>query len=135
MAATVVALAILTYQDSILGTGRVTIIVQVAAVLLMLWARFTFGRRSFHASADPTEGGLMKSGPYRYLRHPIYASVIYFVWAGVVCHISLATVLLGSVATAGLVVRIIAEERLVVKRYPEYASYASYTKRIIPFVF
>jgi protein-S-isoprenylcysteine O-methyltransferase Ste14 len=118
-----------------LGTGTVTITVQVAAALLMLWARLTFGRRSFHASADPTEGGLMASGPYRYLRHPIYASVIYFVWAGVVCHISITTVLLGSVATAGLVVRIIAEERLVVKRYPEYASYASCTKRIIPFIF
>ena len=31
---------------------------QAVAVLLLLWARITFGLRSFHVVADPTEGGL-----------------------------------------------------------------------------
>jgi protein-S-isoprenylcysteine O-methyltransferase Ste14 len=134
LAVTIVAVAGLAYKDSILATGAMTIAVQIVAVLLMLWARLTFGRRSFHASADPTDGGLMTSGPYRYTRHPIYASVLYFVWAGVLCHLSLFGVLVGTVATIGLVLRILAEERLVAERYPEYASYAMSTKRIIPFI-
>ena len=37
-------------------------------------------------------------------------------------------------ATAGLIIRIFAEERLVAERYPGYGDYASHTKRIIPFV-
>ena len=32
-------------------------------------------------------------------------------------------------------IRIAAEERLVLERYPEYAAYAARTKRLIPFVF
>jgi len=31
-------------------------------------------------------------------------------------------------------VRVVAEEELVTAEYPEYAEYASHTKRIVPFV-
>ena len=51
------------------------IAVQVVAAALMLWARVTFGARSFHASANPTEGGLVTSGPYHFIRHPIYTAI------------------------------------------------------------
>ena len=127
-------LIILVLQESILAAGFVAIIVQILAVLLMFWARVTFGRRSFHATADPTEGGLIISGPYHYLRHPIYAAIMYFLWAGILSHMSLWNVLLGLLATIGLFIRIFAEERLVTERYPNYAEYAVRTKRIIPYV-
>jgi hypothetical protein len=48
---------------SLFADGPITIAVQVAAVLLMIWARVTFGLRSFHASANPTSGGIITSGP------------------------------------------------------------------------
>jgi protein-S-isoprenylcysteine O-methyltransferase Ste14 len=130
----VIALMVLILRESILAVGVLAILVQVFAVLLMLWARVTFGRRSFHATADPTEGGLITSGPYQYLRHPIYAAVMYFLWAGIVSHVSLVNVLLGIIATIGLCIRIFAEERLVTERYPGYAEYAAHTKRIIPYI-
>ena len=65
----VAGLAVLIYRESIFATEPVAITVQAAAVLLMLYARLTFGRRSFHAAANPTEGGLVTSGPYAVLRH------------------------------------------------------------------
>jgi protein-S-isoprenylcysteine O-methyltransferase Ste14 len=130
----VLALVMLTFQNSILANGIVTIIIQILAVLLFIWARVTFGLRSFHAAADPTSGGLITSGPYHYIRHPIYAAVIYFVWAGIFSHLSLLNVLLGTASTFGLIIRIFAEEQLVTKRYPEYIEYATRTKYIIPFV-
>jgi protein-S-isoprenylcysteine O-methyltransferase Ste14 len=130
----VLVLVILVMRESILAVGFFAILVQVLAVLLMLWARVTFGRRSFHATADTTEGGLITTGPYHYLRHPIYAAIIYFLWAGIFSHLSFLNVLLGLVATVGLFIRIFAEERLVVERYPSYIEYAAHTKRIIPYV-
>jgi protein-S-isoprenylcysteine O-methyltransferase Ste14 len=101
----------------------------------MIWARLTFGRRSFHASAGPTEGGLVTTGPYRYWRHPIYAAILVFLWAGVASHFSLLNVCIALIASLGTGVRIAAEERLVRERYPEYAAYAARTKRLLPFVF
>jgi protein-S-isoprenylcysteine O-methyltransferase Ste14 len=130
----VLVLIILVLRESILAVSFPAILIQVLAALLMFWARFTFGRRSFHASANPTEGGLITSGPYHYIRHPIYAAVMYFLWAGILSHISLLNALLGLVATIGLFIRIFTEERLVTERYPGYAEYAEHTKRIIPYV-
>jgi protein-S-isoprenylcysteine O-methyltransferase Ste14 len=106
----------------------------VLAALLMLWARLTFGARSFHAGANPTAGGIVTTGPYRFIRHPIYAAILYFVWAGVASHFSARALSAGLSATAAIVVRLAAEERLLVERYPEYRDYAARTRRLIPFV-
>ncbi len=131
----VLALMILILRKSIIAEGLFAILIQILAVTLMIWARVKFGFRSFHAAANPTDGGLITTGPYRYLRHPIYAALIYFLWAGIFSHISFFNILLGLIATAGLLIRIFAEERLVTEKYPEYSGYALRTKRIIPFIF
>ena len=123
------------FKRAILGNGPVTIGIQVAAASLMVWARVTFGRRSFHATANPTAGGLVTNGPYRYLRHPIYSAVLYFLWAGIAVHLSVAHVIVALVATAGLAVRMLAEETLIIGKYPEYAGYAGRTRRVVPFLF
>jgi protein-S-isoprenylcysteine O-methyltransferase Ste14 len=119
-------------RRSIFGTGPVSIVLQVAACLLMIWARLTFGRRSFHASADPTEGGLVTAGPYKYVRHPIYAAVLLFGLAAVATHLTAINVALGIAMLTGVGLRVAAEERLVLERYPEYAEYAARTKRFVP---
>lgn len=121
-------------RGDILASTPITIAAQVAAALLMLWARLTFGLRSFHAGADPTEGGLVTTGPYRYLRHPIYAAILLFVTAAVLSHLAPATVVLLLAAALGAAMRIFAEERLLIGRYPEYVEYAARTKRIIPYL-
>ena len=131
----VAGIAILFYEQSLLATQIDPIMIQVFAVALMVWARLTFGMRSFHAAANPTEGGLVTSGPYHFVRHPIYAAVLYFVWAGIASHLSVISVLCGIGVFAGLFVRILAEEQLVVKRYPEYTTYAQKTRRLIPYLF
>jgi protein-S-isoprenylcysteine O-methyltransferase Ste14 len=121
-------------RNAILANSPAAIAAQILAALLMIWARMTFGWRSFHASANPTEGGLVTWGPYQYLRHPIYAAILLFLAAAVLSHLSLVTILLVLVACGAVALRIVAEERLLVERYPDYAAYAAKTKRIIPFV-
>ncbi len=129
----VVCLVWLVYQHALFGTGPVTISIQVAAILLMLWARLTFGMRSFHASANPTAGGLVTHGPYRFVRHPIYAAVLYFTWAGYVAHPALVNLPAVLLASALLGIRMMAEERLLMGMYPDYSDYARRTRRVIPF--
>ncbi len=128
------ALAALVLRQALIAAAPAGILVQVLALSIMVWARFTFGRRSFNASAAPTAGGLVTNGPYKYLRHPIYAAALYLTWAGVLTHPSFLNFLIGLVPTAGLAVRMLAEERLVAAEYPGYAAYAARTKRVIPFL-
>ena len=56
-------------------------------------------------------------------------------WAGIAAHPSIAHACVALIATAGLAVRMLAEEALVVVRYQEYADYARRTRRIVPFLF
>jgi len=111
------------------------IVPQVAGLLLMIWARVTFGRRSFHLAANPTAGGLITTGPYHFIRHPIYTAVCLFTVPGVVSHWSWFSALLGALVVASALVRILFEEALLVARYPEYAQYSATTSRMIPFLF
>jgi protein-S-isoprenylcysteine O-methyltransferase Ste14 len=129
-----VAVVSLLLRRSLFAHGPLLVGIQAAAAALMLWARLTFGGRSFHAGANPTAGGLVTTGPYRFVRHPIYTALLLFFWAGVVSHGTILSVLTAIVATAALAVRMVAEEDLVLDMYPEYAEYAGHTKRIIPFV-
>jgi len=121
--------------DSLIARTPAGIAAQVAAVGLMIWARTTFGRRSFHASADPTSGGLVTTGPYRFIRHPIYTAACLFTWAGALSNWSVPAAGLAVLVTLGAVARMLCEERLVVERYPEYRDYARKTRRMVPYVF
>lgn len=120
---------------SLFSRSPLVIVPQAAAVWLLIWARLAFGRRSFHLAANPTEGGLVTTGPYRFIRHPIYTAVCLFAGAGAAAHLSGTTAWLGGLVLVGALARIGCEERLVSARYPEYRAYAARTWRMIPYVF
>ena len=127
--------ASLLLTDSVFSLSPAIIIVQAAAFMFMVWARITFGFRSFHATANPTEGRLITTGPYALIRHPIYTAVCIVVIAGGIVHFSLITCIFVLAVLIGSITRMILEERFLQKRYPEYASYAKRTKRMVPYVF
>jgi protein-S-isoprenylcysteine O-methyltransferase Ste14 len=129
-----IAAVALVFRGGLLATGPISASLQVAGLLLMIWARLTFGVRSFHYAANPTQGGLVTSGPYRYIRNPIYAAAWLILWVGVAVHWSVPNALLGVVIGAGLAVRIACEEKLLRAAYPEYEEYARRTARLIPFL-
>ncbi len=131
----VAAMGGLVIGRAILSRSPVVIGVQAAAVALMIWARITFGGRSFHAAANPSEGDLVTSGPYHFIRHPIYTAVCLFAWAGIVANASAVSIVAGGLLVAGAVMRMLAEERLLIERYPAYRQYAQATKRMVPYVF
>ena len=121
--------------QSLFSTSPLVIGCQAVAVALMLWARLTFGRRSFHATADPTAGGLVTSGPYRFLRHPIYTAVVLFAFAGAFAHPSWTATGAALLILLGALTRMLSEERLLHARYPDYAAYAARTNRMLPYIF
>ena len=121
-------------RGEVMARSTPGIVVQVAAVALMVAARIAFGRRSFHAAANPTAGGLVTTGPYRWLRHPIYAAILYFVWSTAIDHHTWPAIAAAGLITIGAVVRMLAEETLLTQQYPDYAGYRARTSRVVPFL-
>lgn len=137
LALLIMALALtgLAIRGALFSSHPVAIILEITAAMLMIWARVTFGARSFHAAANPTSGDLITTGPYRFIRHPIYTAMCLFAWSGILTHWTLIDAALGSLLLLGAVTRILSEERLLVKRYPAYQEYAKSTKRMLPFIY
>lgn len=129
------ALVGLLFRGAFFSPQPVAITVEILAVALMIWARLTFGQRSFHAAANPSAGGLVTTGPYRFIRHPIYTAACLFGWSGILAQWSAINVMLGVLLIVSAVGRMLCEEQLIIGIYPEYRDYARTTKRMVPYIF
>jgi protein-S-isoprenylcysteine O-methyltransferase Ste14 len=80
-------------------------------------------------------GGLMTSGLYRVLRHPMYVGQGLIAVGAPLTLGAWRSLGLSVVAVLILVVRVRLEETALRRRFPEYDSYARRAKRIVPYLF
>jgi len=131
----VLAIGAMVWRREILAASPWAVVLQGLAGMLMIWARLTFGFRSLQMGTKPTPGGLVTTGPFRFLRHPLYASMIWWVWAAAASHRSAFAIGLGALITVCFWVRMLAEERQLLRVFPdEYSAYLRATRRVIPFI-
>jgi protein-S-isoprenylcysteine O-methyltransferase Ste14 len=103
-----------------------------AALMAWMIAAFTWSRRRGVPTTIP---GLITSGPFAYLRHPIYAALIHFVWAGAMDHFSWPVLGWAETVTAGAFTRMHVEDHVLLETYPDYRAYKKRVKKLIPFVY
>ena len=78
---------------------------------------------------------LVKCGAYRYIRHPLYSSLLFITWGSLIKGISLWTILLALLATAFVVATTKVEEKENLQKFGvQYAEYMKTTRMFIPFV-
>ena len=108
--------------------------VQVLAIAVMPWARRSFQPGQFNIHSEPNEGQLIASGPYKFIRHPMYASALIIIWAGIAGHFSSLNFAVGVLVTVVIAIRIMIEEQSLRESYQEYVEYSRKTKMLIPFI-
>lgn len=129
------ALLMLLIRGDLFSRSPLVITGQVVGLLLPVWARRSFHAGQFRVIAAPAGGPLLTQGPYRYIRHPMYAGALLLLWSTVLGHWSLTNAALAVTATAATGVRIHDEERALSEHFPGYADYCRRTKRLVPYVF
>jgi protein-S-isoprenylcysteine O-methyltransferase Ste14 len=91
---------------------------------------------NFNIRPVPKVGGrLIEHGLYRWIRHPMYSSVLLLA-AG--CAWSIGTLSawgLWGLLWGVLLVKAREEDRLMAKAHPGYTAYRARTKRFVPFIF
>jgi protein-S-isoprenylcysteine O-methyltransferase Ste14 len=99
----------------------------------------TFRENSFLASTVRVQVDrgqtVVSTGPYHYVRHPMYASAILFFLGTPLLLGSWYGLLPALVAIAGMAVRAVMEERVLREELPGYDAYMAQVKyRLIPYV-
>jgi protein-S-isoprenylcysteine O-methyltransferase Ste14 len=106
----------------------------VAGLAIAIWARWTLGR-NWSSNVQFKEGHqLIRKGPYRFVRHPIYTGILVMCSAQAIqfgrLHFWLGFVIIG----IGLWIKLKQEERVMLKHFPEYSEYRKQVKAFVPFV-
>lgn len=130
----IIAILSLLISGNLFSRSPFIIAGQLLAVALGIWARRSFQGEQFTIHAEPVAGPLLLTGPYRFIRHPMYTFALLFVWVSILGHLSLVTVVVGLIVTSAIAIRIVTEEQFLRAHYPDYTEYSRKTKRIIPFI-
>jgi protein-S-isoprenylcysteine O-methyltransferase Ste14 len=107
----------------------------VYGLVFTIWARRTLAG---NWSSDVTfkQGHeLVKIGPYRYVRHPIYTGLLIMSLGTAVAIGQLHCWLSLPITAAGFWIKLSQEERLLLRHFPdEYLAYQNHVKALVPFL-
>ena len=79
---------------------------------------------------------LVTSGIYHYIRHPLYASLMYLAWGAFLKDVSWISLILVLLASVALFATARADENECIQYFGDrYKEYMEGTKRFIPFIF
>jgi protein-S-isoprenylcysteine O-methyltransferase Ste14 len=101
----------------------------LAGTLLAVWSALTLGK-SF--SLLPQARSLVTSGPYRYVRHPMYLGGLLITVGEIWLRFSPLVIALNVVFVAAQLIRLRLEEDLLARTFPEYEEYRKRTSMLIP---
>jgi len=107
----------------------------VAGLGLALWARVYLGRNWGTPMSEKVDAELVTTGPYRYIRNPIYSGIIFAV-IGTAIAVSWYWVVAVVFMGAYFIYSATVEEHIMERLFPnEYPAYKRSTKMLIPFLF
>jgi protein-S-isoprenylcysteine O-methyltransferase Ste14 len=101
---------------------------------LAIWARVYLGRNWGMPMTEKAEPELVTSGPYKFVRHPIYSGIL-LALVGTALATNLYWLIAVCIVGAYFVYSASVEERIMTSSFPAtYPSYRERTKMLIPFV-
>jgi protein-S-isoprenylcysteine O-methyltransferase Ste14 len=109
---------------------------QVIALALIFSAVWEMRRNKFYRVPDiGRQDQLVRSGIYRYIRHPMYTSQILFTGMLVMNYFTWVRLAVFLLLSVDFLYKIAYEEKLMMKHYPDYSEYKKKSSSLIPFLY
>ena len=114
-------------------SGPLGLIVEGCSVGLRVWAMRTLRGHYAHALRVVDDQPVIRSGPYRFVRHPGYLSAL-LLWVGAALSARNAMAPMLTLTAVGTAYqhRMDAEDALLLRDLPGYVEYAATTPRMVP---
>jgi protein-S-isoprenylcysteine O-methyltransferase Ste14 len=102
-------------------------------VLLGIVEHQARNREMPYITPEPNQNvGLVDTGIYRFIRHPLYSGVILAAFGVALAHGHMVPVIIAAVIAVFFTYKSRFEESLLKQTYPEYAAYMTRTGRFLP---
>ena len=112
-----------------------SILIVILSLTIVFSAFFEMRKSKFSIFPNPESGSvLIQTGIYKYIRHPMYTSVIIFCVSQIVIIQNIISYLIFFILVVNLILKSSYEENLLSKKFSDYKLYILNTKRFIPFV-
>ncbi len=112
------------------------LIFQALFLAFGVWAIKSVGEQNWSVYPLPnSNSSVSNSGPYNYVRHPMYTTLIFFFLPMVIRENNWYSWLFYGILGLTLILKISFEEKQLIAKHPEYQDFKLATKyRLIPFV-
>jgi protein-S-isoprenylcysteine O-methyltransferase Ste14 len=111
------------------------VLVCVLGLFVTLWARRTLAGNWSSDVTFKTGHELIRRGPYRFVRHPIYTGLLIMCLGTTIEIARLRSWLALPLMAAAFWIKLKQEERLMLRHFPdEYRAYQKQVKALVPFV-
>lgn len=123
------------YKESII-LNISSFLLAFLSLAFMVWSRVILGENWSGRVAIKKNHDLITSGPYKYVRHPMYSGFIFaFLWSAILLG-EVRGLISFIILITGIVIKLGIEERFIREAFgKEYIAYAKRVKKIIPFIY
>lgn len=113
------------------------LVIELLAIALGAWAIMTMVRKSkFRVDPEPSQNAhLLETGPYTYIRNPMYTAILLGFGALVLDSFTLLRFSIYILEAIVLLKKISVEEQLLPQKFPGYEDYKKRTRRLLPFLY
>ena len=120
-------------QADLLSLRFVGFAVGMCGAALLAWSALVLGRFFVHDAAVLLDHALITSGPYRLIRHPVYAGYLALLLGSGVASLNVWLLLIWPLSLLGILLQAASEEQLLGTRFgQEYERYVGQTGQLVP---
>ena len=113
-------------------SALISSVIIIFGMLLAIFALLVLGK---NLSIIPQARKLVNTGPYRWVKHPLYLGELICVLGIVVGEITTPKIIIFILFSAAQIYRSLREEKLLISTFPEYQEYFLKTRRFVPGIF
>lgn len=131
----ITCLFIIFYKINLIPSNIFILVGLAFFLILGIWAVYTMNF-SFNIAPDISSNSkLIVKGPYKFIRHPMYTSVLGISFYLIMNDINYFRIIIFTILLINFIFKLDYEEKIITSKFPEYSEYKKTTKKLIPFLY